>query len=89
MKERHLSALDDLEGGWCLSPVGASSVAQDSYEEQSLMVCRKIRLLIDEDQFWIPDYHGIFSTKSTVDVIIRPLPMPAPITCILHPIWKV
>jgi hypothetical protein len=32
MKERHLSALDDLEGGWCLSPVGASSVAQDSFE---------------------------------------------------------
>ena len=58
--------------------------------KQSLMVCREIRLLIDEDQLlWIPDNHGIFSTKSAVDVIIRPLPMPAPITCILHPIWKV
>lgn len=48
----------------------------------------------DEDKrLWIPDNHGIFSTKSAVDVIcyqkaLLPLPMPAPITCILQKIWN-
>jgi len=38
MKERDLSALDDLEGGLLLSPVGARSVAQDSFETNE---CRR------------------------------------------------
>lgn len=39
MKEIDLSALDDLEGGLLLSPVGARSVAQDSFEMNN--ECRK------------------------------------------------
>jgi hypothetical protein len=38
MKEIDLSALDDLEGGLLLSPVGARSVAQDSFETNE---CRR------------------------------------------------
>ena len=38
MKEIDLSALDDLEGGFLLSPVGARSVAQNSFETNSFRI---------------------------------------------------
>lgn len=38
MKDIDLSALDDLEGGLLLSPVGARSVTQDSFETNE---CRR------------------------------------------------
>lgn len=45
MKEIDLSALDDLEGGLLLSPVGARSVAQDSFETNECREGRRESLL--------------------------------------------